>query len=175
MRSQVHSKDVCAGQTCAVHNPSHHMGDWPWSIRFDRNGMIERFCAHGVGHPDPDSVRWLEWNGEDASLVHGCCHERCCVPPQGFEPEPLFSVKVGQIWADNDPRKEGRTLEVIGIEGNEVVCVVRSNITEVADSLARGERLYTNRIGTTTRIKIRRLAALARGYRPVEENGAQAA
>lgn len=79
--SQVHAPDFCAGQVCAIHNPSHHMADLPWSIRFDRCGLVERHCHHGVGHPDPDSVRWLEAHNYDVGgTVHGCCAQRCCLP-----------------------------------------------------------------------------------------------
>lgn len=72
-----HSKEVCSGP-CPIHSPSdHHMVDWPMKIRMDRmDKLTERVCRHGVGHPDPDSVSYLEpIFGEDVA-VHGCCG--CC-------------------------------------------------------------------------------------------------
>jgi hypothetical protein len=36
------------------------MVDWPVTFRMDlRPVMVERLCPHGVGHPDPDSLRWV--------------------------------------------------------------------------------------------------------------------
>jgi len=56
------------GRPCAVHWPSeHHMRSWPQHWRADR-GIIERFCEHGIGHPDPDD--------EARNKVHGC--DGCC-------------------------------------------------------------------------------------------------
>jgi hypothetical protein len=70
----VHSKKVCKGEYCCIHNPSsHHMADWPQVWRRDR-AIMERTCEHGVGHPDPDQVM------EDDCWVHGC--DGCCRPPE---------------------------------------------------------------------------------------------
>lgn len=90
----VHDMSFCEGESCVVHTPSdHHMGDWPMVRRFDlRPPLVERLCAHGVGHPDPDSATWAEkavandvelrWQAErsDGKYVwtHGC--DGCCVP-----------------------------------------------------------------------------------------------
>lgn len=173
MKSQVHSREKCAGQTCAVHNPSHHMGDWPWRVRWDRDGMIERDCAHGVGHPDPDSVRWIAESGGDCGgLVHGCCAEQCCTAPQRVDPEPLFSVQVGQIWADNDYRKSGRTLKITALEGNDAICQVLTNYDHVQEELDKGYWSYQDMRGTQTTIKVRRLYPNARGYRLIEDQAA---
>lgn len=58
------------------------MRKWPRVIRFDKYGLVERICPHGVGHPDPDSLAFIgEYiaAGPDPSLrVHGCCPEACC-------------------------------------------------------------------------------------------------
>lgn len=67
---RVHAASKCAGQWCAVHNPSdHHMKDFPQHFRLDR-GIMERTCPHGVGHPDPDD--------RTQDRTHGCCEQRCC-------------------------------------------------------------------------------------------------
>lgn len=72
-----HSKESCKGPPCTIHSPSdHHMKDWPQSFREDR-GIMERVCACGVGHPDPDDL--LIRTGWDKG-VHGCCG--CCSPPE---------------------------------------------------------------------------------------------
>ena len=84
-----HAKEQCEGEFCCFHNPSnHHMVDWPMVMRLDKYGMMERVCEHGVGHPDPDSLAWVERskkriakmlattpNQINASM-HGC--DGCC-------------------------------------------------------------------------------------------------
>jgi hypothetical protein len=68
-----HRKDQCLGEVCTIHNRSNHvMRGFPQHWRVDRM-IIERICAHGVGHPDPDEYRVL--NGEDDG-THGC--DGCC-------------------------------------------------------------------------------------------------
>ncbi len=87
-----HSPDKCKGHHCPFHNPSnHHMVDWPVTlrldnlvtIRLDNFALVERVCPHGVGHPDPDSLAWLESVGAEGFGVHGCdgcCRERDELP-----------------------------------------------------------------------------------------------
>lgn len=69
----------CIGP-CAVHAPTDHpMAAWRQHWRDDR-ALMERICIHGVGHPDPDHMTWVEiFHGQDAAAaesVHGCCG--CC-------------------------------------------------------------------------------------------------
>lgn len=75
MRIRIHTKNSCSPGFCAWHNPSdHHMKDWPKIIRMDRQDQLtERICEHGVGHPDPDTLAYLnnDWSG-----AHGC--DGCC-------------------------------------------------------------------------------------------------
>jgi len=73
---RTHSKESCIAP-CPIHQPSDHkMKDWPKTYRADKN-LIERECEHGIGHPDPDSVKYLvdttkqTWYG-----IHGC--DGCC-------------------------------------------------------------------------------------------------
>ena len=55
----IHGPEVCEGEPCAWHHPSDHpMRDWPRILR--ESTLTERCCPHGVGHPDPDSVAWLD-------------------------------------------------------------------------------------------------------------------
>ena len=71
----VHDRAVCEGQPCAIHSATHHMKDWPIFMR--SSSLVERVCEHGVGHPDPHSVEFLEKvTGQDYWGVHGCCG--CC-------------------------------------------------------------------------------------------------
>lgn len=62
----------CEGEHCTIHNPSdHHMNTWPIA----RGG--ERVCPHGIGHPDPDYLAWLNRVQPDNSGdIHGC--DGCC-------------------------------------------------------------------------------------------------
>jgi hypothetical protein len=61
---------------CAIHAPSnHHMRDLPQIMR--ASTLIERHCSHGVGHPDPDSLRYFESVGQEHMGVHGC--DGCCL------------------------------------------------------------------------------------------------
>lgn len=83
----------CRTEGCAVHNPTdHHMADWPQHFRDPRveavtggmhPGLMERTCPHGVGHPDPDHMRWYASCHAEALTraegTHGC--DGCCTPP----------------------------------------------------------------------------------------------
>lgn len=71
-----HSQDKCEGGWCPFHNPSQHkMNTWPRNIR--SSGLVERSCDHGVGHPDPDSVTWLNgFTRRSGWGIHGC--DGCC-------------------------------------------------------------------------------------------------
>lgn len=71
----VHSRYQCR-VPCTFHRPSkHHMNLWPIVVR--ETTLVERICKHGVGHPDPDSLRYLERKHPRGMWgVHGCCG--CC-------------------------------------------------------------------------------------------------
>ena len=94
--TNVHDKSECKGP-CPIHNPSnHHMKDWPLHWREDR-GIFERICKHGVGHPDPDDLKYQEnlyhkKHGTESNYlgVHGC--DGCCLSPEkGFINNEDFS------------------------------------------------------------------------------------
>ena len=79
-----HKKALCKGNRCIFHNPTQHkMRDWPMNLRTDAwaSPLIERMCIHGIGHPDPDSVYFMDQNlsPEDKKYgygIHGC--DGCC-------------------------------------------------------------------------------------------------
>lgn len=77
---RAHKRENCAND-CPLHGPSrHHMIPWPLHWRDDR-GIFERICPHGIGHPDPDTMAYIEKTKgrsvyED-ELVHGC--DGCCI------------------------------------------------------------------------------------------------
>lgn len=76
-----HPKGMCGGEFCCFHNPSLHlMVEMPMYLRADLGfPLIERICKHHTGHPDPDSLAWLESIGIKGYETHGCCG--CCVAP----------------------------------------------------------------------------------------------
>lgn len=81
-KMRVHSGRSCLDVNgCAVHNPSDHpLKRFPLHWRWDKR-IFERICECGVGHPDPDSLRYeMLMNGFEAAAtlsVHGdMCY--CC-------------------------------------------------------------------------------------------------
>lgn len=68
----VHDSSQCEGEFCTIHNMSDHsMRAFPQHWRGDR-GLMERMCPHGVGHPDPDDVKYVD----PYERIHGC--DGCC-------------------------------------------------------------------------------------------------
>ena len=64
-------------------------------------------------------------------------------------------VRPGQVWADNDRRMEGRTLEVSRTKGDYAYCVV---LTDAQGAL-------TSAVGRVKKILIRRMVPNSTGYR----------
>jgi hypothetical protein len=74
----LHERRRCEGTHCPWHNPSKHsMRAFARHIRFDRAGLVDRICPHGTGHPDPDSLAFLQRHGVNDDGTHGC--DGCCV------------------------------------------------------------------------------------------------
>ena len=75
----VHPQSVCQGngpRPCPIHNlTDHSMRRYRQHFRMD-NGLMERICLHGIGHPDPDALPFFEERGIKAMDVHGC--DGCC-------------------------------------------------------------------------------------------------
>lgn len=81
LKMSVHTKNDCEGP-CPIHGPSDHpMKTWPLKWR-QEHYYFERICPHGIGHPDPDSLAYLEWSGivGSGAGVHGC--DGCCSAPK---------------------------------------------------------------------------------------------
>lgn len=108
--------DRCWEEGCSVHNPTkHHMSGWPQNYRDPRvematmglhPGLMERVCEHGVGHPDPDHMRWYaschtkEETRDEG--IHGC--DGCCSPPApGVFKAVARRIKDEIIKDQNDP------------------------------------------------------------------------
>lgn len=72
----VHPSSQCKGRPCPIHNLSDHvMRGFPQHFRSD-NGLMERTCPHGIGHPDPDALPFFEERGITYMNIHGC--DGCC-------------------------------------------------------------------------------------------------
>lgn len=73
---RTHGKETCE-PPCPFHAPSDHpLKDAPIAMRIDRGMLVERICKHGVGHDDPDSVRYMKKKGMKWAGIHGC--DGCC-------------------------------------------------------------------------------------------------
>lgn len=82
---RTHEASECALPYCAVHNPSAHpLRDAPQRWRTDVS-ILERLCPHGFGHPDFDSLFYVQATKGGAAAaalsVHTC--DGCCgmLPP----------------------------------------------------------------------------------------------
>lgn len=75
--TNVHPKSQsCVDEPCSIHNLTEHsMREFPQHFRMD-NGLMERTCPHGIGHPDPDCLPFFRARGMDYMEVHGC--DGCC-------------------------------------------------------------------------------------------------
>lgn len=75
----VHSGSQCQAsgtRPCPIHMlTDHDMRHFPQHFRAD-NGLMERICPHGIGHPDPDALPFFEERGTKSMSVHGC--DGCC-------------------------------------------------------------------------------------------------
>jgi hypothetical protein len=104
--TNVHAETAqCRLVGCAVHNPTdHHMKNWPQHFRDPRveaatfglhPGLMERVCEHGVGHPDPDHMRWYRSCHSEIEAttegIHGC--DGCCWPPEDDSP-----ITLSELW-----------------------------------------------------------------------------
>jgi hypothetical protein len=71
---RTHPRSKCEGRSlpCCIHDPSdHHMREWQMNWRSD-TGVMERFCPHGIGHPDPDHMAYVR----SLTPEHECVFDR---------------------------------------------------------------------------------------------------
>ncbi|SLH89278.1 Uncharacterised protein [Mycobacteroides abscessus subsp. abscessus] len=55
-----------------------------WPQRWRPNGVVDRICAHGIAHPDPDQFElWVTYQCEFLA-VHEC--DGCCADPSTTQP-----------------------------------------------------------------------------------------
>lgn len=78
---RTHGLSACrGGGPCVIHRPTdHHMRGWRLIFRTDKYWLAERFCPHGIGHPDPDSLAYFKTLDQNWMGVHGC--DGCCKDP----------------------------------------------------------------------------------------------
>lgn len=154
---RVHSSSNCVNKDyCAVHSPSDHaLVTCPLFWRQDR-GIFERICGHGVGHPDPDSIRYEKSIGgiKHASTMatHGdSCS--CCEGAYKFLRESE-NVEDGYITKDSGKRVEFDSGMVRDTdEGKPRFDLLRplgvpykhQMLTRFAELMARGAKKYTSR------------------------------
>lgn len=85
---KTHGAAVCKsdrddGHACCIHGPSAHPlvgATLYWDVN---RGLMERICAHGVHHPDPDHVAFLTRKIGHISISHRC--DGCCVDMSKLE------------------------------------------------------------------------------------------
>src|SRR3990167_6642700 len=74
----------------AYDHPGSPMDGWPLERRVDAfaAGLLEAFCPHGIGHPIPESIAWLDRHGPFGSRntwgFHGC--DGCCAGAKNEHP-----------------------------------------------------------------------------------------
>lgn len=117
---RVHKAATCEGSYCAIHNPSDHplkyarrVLRWPDPFSLKPTGFVERICAHGHAHSDPDSVAFHTDKGLRGLYSHACCESRCCrgemetaiddedwQPEDGVATDPLDMSKLSEYEID---------------------------------------------------------------------------
>lgn len=69
------------------------------------------------------------------------------------------TVRPGQVWADNDPRMQGRTIEILSITQDRVM----------VKTLTTARNSVNAKVGATRPIRLDRLRPTSTGYRLVSE------
>ena len=77
------SRKAGAPKNCVIHRPSLHRLTGSRQV-LRGSGLVEDTCPHIIGHPNPDSVAYLDWATESSWGSHGC--DGCCGPiPKGSD------------------------------------------------------------------------------------------
>lgn len=66
--------------------------DWPKILRRE-TGLIEFLCKHGIGHPAPASVTFMNRMSGGGYEVHGC--DRCC---ENGMPDIVWRPMLDIVW-----------------------------------------------------------------------------
>lgn len=74
--------------------------------------------------------------------------------------EPTPEVRVGQIWQDNDPRADGRTIRIVEVDATHAT-------VELVSQRAVGHQQA--KPGRRSRIRLDRFRPTSTGYRLVED------
>ena len=77
----------------------------------------------------------------------------------------LPDVRLGQVWADNDPRSAGRHVKVVGFTDYPLGDRTHPRKAVVALCTADGQVIRVNGKDTRTRITIARMRPTSSGYR----------
>jgi hypothetical protein len=103
---RTHTKEQCkatrkqgAPKGCVLHKPTPHKLTGSKQI-LRRSTLIEDVCSHGIGHPNPDSARFLNWrDGYDPDkgswFTHGC--DGCCGPIKTKVSLPKYDYMEGEF------------------------------------------------------------------------------
>lgn len=93
----VHPMVDCADLPCAIHNPTgHDMESWPLVLRANTTEVLDRVCAHGEHHPDPDQFAFWATHGLESRAVHecdGCCRQQEQEPTLAPDPASDSAVR----------------------------------------------------------------------------------
>lgn len=102
--------------------------DWDWQAhitrRWDRQGLIEHVCPHGIGHPNRGSAMWIV---QAQFAQDGMIYEHC----------PILSSEESDIVSDfiytkEDMMEEWAAQMIHGCDG----CCRDSDFPDFMDSLA---------------------------------------
>jgi hypothetical protein len=74
-------------------------------------------------------------------------------------------VRVGQIWADNDPRAEGRSVHVVAVDATHATVA----LVDQRGRPARNTPVQRAEPGRQTRIRLDRFRPTSNGYRLLED------
>jgi hypothetical protein len=75
----LHRPEECLPEACPFHRPSGHpLERFPAVYNFERRGLVERLCAHGEPHPDPDHLAQSDRERPSQSGVEARFHRQRC-------------------------------------------------------------------------------------------------
>jgi len=116
-------------------------------------------------HPPRPNMIWSEkhqlWMDPDTRSPEQKRKDEAVVRRVDKEMAIATAVKEGQVWADNDPRAKGRTLQVTKIDPPHAICKILTN----RDSWNKETWKTKSMVGREVKIKLRRFRANSTGYK----------